>query len=254
MSYIQVRLSRLFYNANIVTVAWLRYLNFFIGVILLPLQLRRLMYSLSAELVGIPQFRPLNYSHGLERLQFPLSHTVANICLFPPLFFFNALYYTDVVSSLSVLYVYHFCRQKQRLRVLLAGLASLWFRQTNIFWVSIFMGGLDLTTSLHMPGGYVEHPTEPTIGEVAGKSWQNGHLYDRYASEAYAAGLSLIISESTLLIVNNIDYFESVLSTILVAASNPQKVVLILWPYLSLLAAFGAFVAWNGGVVLGKLI
>ena len=33
----------------------------------------------------------------------------------------------------------------------------------------------------------------------------------------------------------------------------PQLIV-SLWPHLALLGSFAAFVAWNGGVVLGKLL
>src|SRR4051812_7721932 len=34
------------------------------------------------------------------------AHTALNIALFPPLFFFSALYYTDVISTLVVLLSY----------------------------------------------------------------------------------------------------------------------------------------------------
>ena len=71
-----------------------------------------------------------------------MAHTVLNMCLFPALFFFYALYYTDVASTFSVLYAYYCHLKKQKKRLFLAGLVSLWFRQTNIFWVAIFMGGL----------------------------------------------------------------------------------------------------------------
>ena len=74
-------------------------------------------------------------------------HTAANICLFPPLFFFTGLYYTDVASTFSVLIFWsHFIHIHKRteativdelINVLLA-LVPLTFRQTNIFWVAIF--------------------------------------------------------------------------------------------------------------------
>jgi alpha-1,2-glucosyltransferase len=44
-----------------------------------------------------------------------------------------------------------------------------------------------------------------------------------------------------------------VLSLGIAALCNPLRVLRQIWPYVSTLLLFGAFVAWNGGVVLGKL-
>ena len=35
--------------------------------------------------------------------------------------------------------------------------------------------------------------------------------------------------------------------------SGPTMVIRVMWPYVILLGAFGSFVLWNGGVVLGML-
>lgn len=77
-------------------------------------------------------------------------HTAANICLFPPLFFFSGLYYTDVLSTCFVICAYsHFLARVNEpptlnggIEALLYGLAALSMRQTNIFWVAIFLAGL----------------------------------------------------------------------------------------------------------------
>ena len=79
-----------------------------------------------------------------ERRMGSLVHTVANILLFPPLFFFYGLYYTDVLSVLSILLTYLLHLQNKQHGVVVAGLASLAFRQTNVFWVAIYLGGLQL--------------------------------------------------------------------------------------------------------------
>ena len=84
-----------------------------------------------------------------------IDHTVLNICLFPVLFFFSGLYYTDVLALLVVLYQYstewqraddslgHARSNMLSLLVLLpTALFALAVRQTNIFWVAIFCGGL----------------------------------------------------------------------------------------------------------------
>jgi hypothetical protein len=81
-----------------------------------------------------------------------VAHTAINICLFPPLFFFSGLYYTDIASLLFVLLSYHanlLAIQGKGSRLGLAalqlfyGIGALLFRQTNIFWVGIFPIGLN---------------------------------------------------------------------------------------------------------------
>jgi hypothetical protein len=89
-----------------------------------------------------------------------LAHIAANITLFPPLFLFSALYYTDIASLLSVLLAFHcymrgrhqpFSVSKAALQVLV-GAVSLSFRQTNVFWVAIFPMGLTALDVLESKG------------------------------------------------------------------------------------------------------
>lgn len=79
------------------------------------------------------------------------THTAINICLFPPLFFFSGLYYTDIASLLFVLLTYHatilYLQSKSNSFGLVAlqlfyGAGALILRQTNVFWVGIFPIGL----------------------------------------------------------------------------------------------------------------
>jgi alpha-1,2-glucosyltransferase len=93
-----------------------------------------------------------------------LAHTAANICLFPPLFFFSALYYTDVVSLLCVVLsiyscVWHLRKQSRGFSVAIQhvalGFLALLFRQTNIFWVAIFPAALVAIDTLRShPDGF----------------------------------------------------------------------------------------------------
>jgi alpha-1,2-glucosyltransferase len=79
-----------------------------------------------------------------------LAHTAINMSLFPPLFFFSGLYYTDLQSLLVVLLSIHLSlllvKNKQGWKLtalqMFLGIASLFFRQTNIFWVAVFPIGL----------------------------------------------------------------------------------------------------------------
>ena len=124
-----------------------------------------------------------------QRLQLSeseLNHVTLNICLFPPLFFFYGLYYTDVLSVGSVLLAYYFFLNRQMTGLMIAGLSSLLFRQTNIFWVAVFLGGLEVTRSL---GKGVTH--RPAWADFVRANWTNARSYDPLVSEAYFEGLFL---------------------------------------------------------------
>ena len=81
--------------------------------------------------------------------------TAANICMFPPLFFFSGLYYTDALSTFVVLLAYWALKWRMyggvsKMHNMLSGVLlycigviALTMRQTNIFWVGIFLAGLE---------------------------------------------------------------------------------------------------------------
>jgi alpha-1,2-glucosyltransferase len=80
------------------------------------------------------------------------AHTALNIALFPLLFFFSGLYYTDIVSTVAVMFSFlnHLSRVREPKNSILSdivtvllGLLTLTMRQTNVFWVVVFMGGLE---------------------------------------------------------------------------------------------------------------
>lgn len=115
---------------------------------LVALQCRRLIEARHAE----------RDSHGQHTRSDTVSiyavHTAINVALFPLLFFFSGLYYTDVFSALIVLVTFWNHLERVGLRanpkpwrsdalVVLLGIASLFMRQTNVFWVVVFMGGLE---------------------------------------------------------------------------------------------------------------
>ncbi len=119
-----------------------------------------------------------------------LIHTTINVYLFPPLFFFHGLYYTDVLSAVSVLYAYRCYLAGQRNKVIFAGLLSLLFRQTNIFWVSVFLGGLELCRAIPKGRPDIEFPSQSTFYDVLEGSWQHASAYDPLISQACFEGHS----------------------------------------------------------------
>jgi alpha-1,2-glucosyltransferase len=90
--------------------------------------------------------------------------------LCPLLFFFSALYYTDVLSAFVVMeayrwYVYlgksqdqsrypsskysvHTLSSMSGVAIFLLGLFAMLVRQTNVFWVAVFLGGLQAVRTL----------------------------------------------------------------------------------------------------------
>jgi len=104
-------------------------------------------------------------------------HTAFNIALFPVTFFFSGLYYTDVVSTLAVLVAYknHLARLGEEtpgflggLWTVVLGVVALFMRQTNVFWVVVYLGATEAVHAIHAikpapveppkgPLGFVEH-------------------------------------------------------------------------------------------------
>ncbi|KAL4778334.1 Dol-P-Glc:Glc(2)Man(9)GlcNAc(2)-PP-Dol alpha-1,2-glucosyltransferase [Aspergillus varians] len=167
-----------------------------------------------------------------------LSHTVLNICLFPPLFFFAGLYYTDVLALLVVIEAYNWDLNRTRSRTaplatalfFVLGVVSLAFRQTNIFWVSVFFGGLQVVRKLRFNTKTCESDNVADIVRAGSKN----QLYDPITLDASFS-----------------DYFKTAISLCVVSLNNLGFVIKSLVPYLFILAAFGGFVLWNGSVVLG---
>lgn len=86
------------------------------------------------------------------------------IIAFPLLVFFSSLYYTDVFSALTVVLTY-LCwgcgtidlasRRKWQILHVICGLVAIATRQTNIFWVAVFLGGLQVReTASRLAGRY----------------------------------------------------------------------------------------------------
>jgi alpha-1,2-glucosyltransferase len=96
------------------------------------------------------------------------AHTALNISLFPPLFFFSGLYYTDVLSTLVVLAAYTtYLNQRRTQNYLISslvtvniGVLALLFRQTNIFWVAVFPAGLAVVDTLKYYDEMLDAPVE----------------------------------------------------------------------------------------------
>ena len=130
------------------------------------------------------------------------THTSLNIALFPPLFFFSVLYYTDVLSTLYVMMSYDLYLRSSNLEhvgwrasieMIVSGLLALSCRQTNIFWVAIFPAGLGAIQVLKTAAGQRsrrddKHRAPATLIECAGAAWSAGYVHDSPVLGAHFTG------------------------------------------------------------------
>ncbi|KAF1839184.1 hypothetical protein BDW02DRAFT_230405 [Decorospora gaudefroyi] len=177
-----------------------------------------------------------------EDLSFVLDvHCALNIALFPPLFFFSALYYTDVMSTLAVLLAYSAFLKRSTTDAgvttdavaVVLGVISLLFRQTNIFWVAVFPAGLAVVDALKANTPSTTARRED-FASILRESWGEGIIRDCSVQDAGPQDIVLFLT-----------------SIVVAAMRRPLVILKVAIPYITLLLLFAGFVAWNGSVVLG---
>ncbi|KAK4174958.1 family 59 putative glycosyltransferase [Triangularia setosa] len=195
-------------------------LSVVLAIVFAAAQCRSLIESRQAERGG----KDASSSLSLYSL-----HTAINTALMPVVFFFSGLYYTDPLSTLVVLLSY--CHHLQRIGperpgllsdvwTIVLGVSALFMRQTNVFWVVVYMGGLEAVHILRsVKSGAQEFLTT---------------LHDPPLSNSGPD-----------------DWLFCLLTIAVTALCNPVKVMHQIWPHVIILGLFVGFVAWNGGVVLG---
>jgi alpha-1,2-glucosyltransferase len=132
---------------------------------------------------------PSDQTDVIEDGQTPFStaFTAFNIASFPPLYFFGALYYTDVMSTAAVLMSYGAflatTAKPQRtisddILAISSGIIALFFRQTNIFWVAVFPAGLTVVRVLGENGRMKSRAAKDGYLSVLKESWSMGTIHD----------------------------------------------------------------------------
>jgi alpha-1,2-glucosyltransferase len=146
----------------------------------------------------------LHQGHSSTSINFTsqyATHTAFNIALFPLIFFFSGLYYTDIVSTAVVLvsflnHLHRIGRDQSSflsdVMTIFLGLLSLTMRQTNVFWVVVFMGGLEAVHAVKsLRPKVVVQPYMTSLSEQALfflKRWSVGHVHDLPLNMAYPEG------------------------------------------------------------------
>jgi alpha-1,2-glucosyltransferase len=147
-----------------------------------------------------------------------------------------------------------FLQRERGVWLYVAGILALTMRQTNIFWVAVYMGGLEVVRVLQ------DIPPSPQKALSESKTWKDvaistfnryaeGDIHDVSLKDAEVSGtfsrpLSVVTADC-------LDFILCAVSIAIAALYHPIVLLSKLWPYISLLVSFGAFVLWNGGVVLG---
>lgn len=159
--------------------------------------------STSQAIMSRPSSRSSSLLFGILKTDPQQLHTALNICLFPPLFFFSGLYYTDVASTLFVLLHFkHFFDMHtagiptivQAMSSVLLGLAALSFRQTNIFWVAVFpaalvaIGAVTDTREASRSKITRDYTVSGALRDVVTRSWEDGVLYEPQVGGAWIDG------------------------------------------------------------------
>lgn len=130
-------------------------------------------------------------------------HSACNVFLFPLLFFFSGLYYTDVISTAVVLgaFLNHLDRVSRACSSFLSdmltiglGILALLMRQTNVFWVIVYMGGLEAAHAIKTlrPKSF-GRPDSATVWAQLGyavRMYSVGDVHDLPLNRAWADGQS----------------------------------------------------------------
>jgi alpha-1,2-glucosyltransferase len=112
-----------------------------------------ILFPLHGALCSLEVLRSLNLLfclgnyflfYAITRLLHPSFSSPASkallMAIFPPLFFFSFLFYTDVGSTFFVLLMYYLSLRSRHSWAALAGLFAFLFRQTNVVWVAFTLG------------------------------------------------------------------------------------------------------------------
>lgn len=173
------------------------------------------------------------------------------ISLYPLHWFFTFLYYTDVASLTAFLAMYLACLRKRYFLSALFGALAIFIRQTNVVWMLFVAcsGVLDFT---------LDSPRQKQKQKVD----QDSHHQSKDGKEAtLRSSLRKRKPDSSL---DRFDRAKSISSTedtsglvydvcavISTSWSMKWKLLVTFSPFIVVVLAFGVFIIWNGGIVLG---
>ncbi|XP_077194338.1 dol-P-Glc:Glc(2)Man(9)GlcNAc(2)-PP-Dol alpha-1,2-glucosyltransferase [Paroedura picta] len=152
---------------------------------------------------------------GFQRILSTLT-----LAIFPVLYFFTFLYYTDAGATFFTLFAYLMCLYGNHKTSALLGFCGFMFRQTNIIW-TVFCGG-------------------SVIADKLSEAWKVELLKNKEQKSVPPKGS---FSELIRIFRFLLEYVTSL--------KNVTTLILLTWPYLSMVVGFFAFTFLNRGIVVG---
>lgn len=142
-------------------------------------------------------------------------HTI-NISILPPLYFFAHLYYTDVISVSAVLALYYYWLKSFHKSAAICGFASIMMRQTNVVWVSMFLGVSVINLLVKLIRDQMKYNADYRSAKLKG------------------------FFHSTVILAKSLDLLKFI-----------KQVLSLSWCYILVICAFLMFVILNGSIVVG---
>ncbi|CAL8165216.1 unnamed protein product [Prunus armeniaca] len=179
------------------------------------------------------------------------------LALFPLHWFFTFLYYTDVASLGAVLAMYLACLKKKYWFSALLGVMAVVIRQTNIVWmlfvcccevINITLGGqrdkIDVDDT--------DFSTRKNVELTPANSITLGsNLRKRKLRSSVDNGILLMSTRSVSSQKLTSGFLDEIKAIFLRLWQMKLEALVSFSPFILVLAAFIAFVRWNGSVVLG---
>ncbi|XP_074125569.1 dol-P-Glc:Glc(2)Man(9)GlcNAc(2)-PP-Dol alpha-1,2-glucosyltransferase isoform X1 [Sminthopsis crassicaudata] len=151
---------------------------------------------------------------GIQRVLSALT-----VAVFPTLYFFNFLYYTEAGSVFFVLFAYLMCLYGYHKTSALLGFCGFMFRQTNIVWTVFCAGNI--------------------ISQKLMEAWK----IELQKKEEKLPSNQGLLSECKKMLFFLFNYAMNF--------RNLSVLIGLTWPYILLIIVFIVFVILNGGIVVG---
>ncbi|RPA89181.1 hypothetical protein L873DRAFT_1784315 [Choiromyces venosus 120613-1] len=184
-----------------------------------------------AVLTPVFIYNILGYIHPYRRRS-ERVHEAINVALFPLLWFFSGLFYTDVYSTVWVLWSYLAWLRKSVGCSSITAWWALWFRQTNVLWTGFFI-------ALEVGRRLKDLHNKLVGGEgkvVAGKAVSPLSVLPRFARLTHRPDF----------------FFRTPMTHLVSAIPNVPTLVSSTLPYLAVIISFVVFIIWNDfSIVLG---
>ncbi|XP_024031251.1 dol-P-Glc:Glc(2)Man(9)GlcNAc(2)-PP-Dol alpha-1,2-glucosyltransferase isoform X2 [Morus notabilis] len=179
------------------------------------------------------------------------------LALYPLHWFFTFLYYTDVASLTAVLAMYLACLRKNYWFSGLVGALAVTIRQTNIIWMLFVAGsGIINITSDKQRDKVDTDNSGASIRKHGQRAPENRIISGSNLRQRKIGGtddttvhLKSIGSASSRSCMPGL--VDEIVAICLAILHTKKKLLVSFAPFIILLAAFVAFVRWNGSVVLG---